>query len=129
MTQEKEQDERIEEVRSFLRGYLMCQDMLQLRRYERKRAARAEMPEDLNSILLGNEAFWRCRMYQVKALIAAMRNGREKLMLYYHYMAGESIEHAANLLDVSRRTGYRMHERGLRTAAALYQRMQKKGEL
>ena len=54
-----------------------------------------------------------------------MKNGREKLMIYYHYVRGESIEHAANLLDVSRRTGYRLHERGLRSASFLYERMKK----
>ncbi len=117
--------ERIESVRNFLCSYQLCLDMLHLRRYERKRAYKFDDEFDSEDILSGNEAYWRARMYAVGALIEKMKNGREKLMLYYHYLRGESIEHAANLLDVSRRTGYRLHEKGLLSASYLYERMKK----
>ena len=116
---------RIEAVRNFLCGYQLCLDMLNLRRYERKRAYQFDDEFDGEDILSGNEAYWRARMYAVGSLIEKMKNGREKLMIYYHYVRGESIEHAANLLDVSRRTGYRLHERGLLSASFLYERMKK----
>ena len=117
--------ERIEAVRNFLCSYQLCLDMLNLRRYERKRAYKFDDEFDCEDILSGNEAYWRARMYSVGTLIERMRNGREKLMIYYHYIRGESIEHAANLLDVSRRTGYRLHDRGLLSASFLYERMKK----
>ena len=117
--------ERIESVRSFLCSYQLCIDMLNLKRYERKRAYRFDEEFDCEDVLAGNEAFWRARMYAVGSLIEKMKNGREKLMIYYHYVRGESIERTANLLDVSRRTGYRLHERGLRSASFLYERMKK----
>ena len=117
--------ERIEAVRNFLCGYQLCLDMLNLRRYERKRADQFDDEFDGEDILSGNEAYWRARMFAVGSLIEKMKNGREKLMIYYHYVRGESIEHAANLLDVSRRTGYRLHERGLLSASFLYERMKK----
>ena len=116
---------RIEAVRNFLCSYQLSADMLHLKRYERKRAYRFDEEFDCEDVLAGNEAFWRARMYAVGSLIEKMKNGREKLMIYYHYVRGESIEHAANLLDVSRRTGYRLHERGLRSASFLYERMKK----
>ena len=123
---ETEQErERIESVRNFLCSYQLCADMLNLKRYERKRAYQFDDEFDCEDILSGNEAYWRARMYAVGSLIEKMKNGREKLMIYYHYIRGESIEHAANLLDVSRRTGYRLHERGLRSASFLYERMKK----
>jgi len=118
-------DERIEAVRDFLCGYRMCEDMLRLRRYERKRASSPYEEFDCEDILAGNESYWRARMYAVKELIDRMKNGREKMMLYYHYLRGESIERAADLLDVSRRTGYRIHQKGLVAASFLYQNMKK----
>ena len=120
---------RIEAVRNFLCSYQLSADMLHLKRYERKRAYRFDEEFDCEDVLAGNEAFWRARMYAVGSLIEKMKNGREKLMIYYHYVRGESIEHAANLLDVSRRTGYRLHERGLRSASFLYERMKKEDPL
>ena len=126
MTQGNEQkkepmtpDERIEYTRNFLCGYQLCADMLNLRRYERKRAKAFSDDCDCDDILLGSEAFWRARMYEVSTLISSMKNGREKLILYYHYVRGESIEHAANILGISRRTGYRLHQKGLLLASFL----------
>ena len=119
------EEERIEEARNFLCGYQLCVDMLNLRRYERKRASRFDEPCTCDDLLSGNEATWRARMFAVSALVGEMKNGREKLMIYYHYIRGESIEHTANLLDVSRRTGYRIHQRGLRSFSFLYERMKR----
>ncbi len=118
-----------EAVKNFLLGYRMCEDMLCLRSYERKRGREQELPGEFSSILLGNEAYWRARMLAVQTLIGKMKNGREKLMLYYRYMGGETVEHAASLLNISRRTGYRLLERGLYSAALLYERMKRNKEL
>jgi len=104
---------RAEAARDYLSGYRMCADMLHLQRYERKRAKAFEELCRCEDVLMGNEAFWRARMFEVEQLIGSLRNGREKLMLYYHYVRGESVERAADLLGVSRRTGYRIHRRGL----------------
>ena len=122
---EEQDKERIARVRDFLCGYQLCIDMLNLRKYERKRADRFEEIFDGEDILMGNEAIWRARMHEIGALIDGMRNCREKIILYYHYIRGESIEHAANLLGVSRRTGYRLHDKGLFMASFLYERMKK----
>lgn len=118
----------VEEVRSFLCGYRMCADMLRLRRYERRRGGYDE-EFACADILAGNEAYWRARMSEVSALIGGMRNGREKLILYYHYIRGESIEHAADLLGISRRTGYRVHQRALLQISFLYAHWRKRSVL
>ncbi len=120
-----EEDARVEEVRNFLCGYQLCLDMLKLRRYERRRSQSFSELCDCEDILAGNEAYWRARMFEVKALIDGMKNGREKLILYYRYIRGESVERAADLLDISRRTGYRLHRKGLLIASFLYQKMKK----
>lgn len=104
---------RIERARNFMCGYQFCIDMMQLRSYERKRDYTFDEECDCDDLLAGNEAFWRARMFGIKALLDSMKNGREKLILYYHYICGESIEHASNTLGISRRTGYRLHQKGL----------------
>ena len=108
---EEKQTERVNAVREFLCGYQLCLDMLNLRKYERKRTRRFDEEFDGDLLLCGNEALWRARMFEITSLLDGMRNCREKLILYYHYIRGESIEHAADLLGVSRRTGYRLHQK------------------
>lgn len=121
----EEKRERIALARDFLCGYQLSMDMLNVRRYERKRAKAFDDECDCEEILMGNEAVWRARMFDVGATLSRMRNGREKLILYYHYVKGESIEHTADLLGVSRRTGYRLHERGLLVVGAMLERRKK----
>lgn len=118
-------EEEIEEVRSFLCSYQLCADMLGLRQFERRRRRRDEEEMDFDDLLAGDEAFWRARMLAVRSFVSEMRNGREKLMIYYYFLQGERIEHASETLNVSRRTGYRMLQRGLCSAALLYQKKKK----
>jgi len=127
MTETEKYREQIEEVRNFLCGYQVCVDLLQLRGYERKRANRFENSFDCEELLMGNEAYWRAKMVEIKALVDSMRNGREKLLLYYHYIRGESVEHSADLLGFSRRTGYRVLQRGLLQISFLYARSKRNG--
>ena len=123
-----DEEAQIERVKDFLCSYRMCAQMLQLRRYERKKRVLSEEYEWETDLLGGGEAYWRARMLEVRSLIESMRNGREKLMLYYHYIRGESIEHAADLLGFSRRTGYRVHSRALFAVSFLYERRRKNRE-
>lgn len=115
----------VKEVRIFLCSYQFCLDILQLRKYERRRARRMEIPEDVefDNLIAGSEFFWRARMYEIETFINAIPFGRERLLLYYHYIRGESIEHVANILGISRRTAYRIHTKALIRAAALYRRI------
>ena len=115
----------VEEVRNFLREYWVCRQMLYLRRYERKRWGKPEEPDGVEELLLAGETCWMARMREVEALVGSMRNGREKLVLYYHYIRGESIERASDLLGFSRRTGYRVHQRALWQISFLYARQKK----
>ena len=130
LTETLEGDEaaQIERVKDFLCSYRMCVQMLGLRRYERQKRDTAEEVEWGTDLLGGGEAYWRARMLEVRSLIESMRNGREKLMLYYHYIRGESIERASDLLGFSRRTGYRVHSRALFAISFLYERRRKNRE-
>ena len=120
-----EETNRVEAAKNFLRGYRLCAELLYLRQYEKKHAP-PDTDEAAIWLLSGSETYWRAQMYEAEHLVSALPNGREKLMLYYHYIRGESVERAADLLGVSRRTGYRIHKRALSAAGMLLERMQKK---
>ncbi len=113
MTEQERTDARVAAARDFLAGYQLCLDLLELKRYERRRAETFDEPCRCEDVLAGNEAFWRARMEEIGQAIASLRNGRDKLVLYHRYIRGESVEHAAAILGISRRTAYRAHHRGL----------------
>lgn len=118
-------EERVRRVRNYLCGYRFCVDMLHLRGYERKRQkVLSDVCEDAE-LIAGDEMVWRSRMYEVQALIESMKNGKAKLILYYRYIRGESIEFAANMIGISRRTGYRWHDKGLLQAAEIFEKREK----
>ena len=110
---EKEELEAIAAAKDFMNGYRMCRDLLGLRQYERKREAARGEESGFADVMAGDEAFWRARMHAVGSILGKMKNGREKLMLYYHFIKGYSVEHIAVRLGVSRRTGFRILDRGL----------------
>lgn len=113
MTEQEQTAARIAAAKDFLAGYQLCLDLLELKKYERRRAERFDEPCRCEDVLAGNEAFWRARMEEIGQAIAALRNGREKLVLYHRFIRGESVEHAAQILGISRRTAYRAFSRGL----------------
>ena len=118
----KDQNQMAEEARNFLCGYQLCLDMLKLRKYERKRAKAFEEACECADILSGDEAYWKARIYEVATLLGNMKNSREKMVLYYRYVRGESLESAARLMGISRRTAYRLWHRGLFIAGEYLQK-------
>lgn len=122
MTETERTAEREEAARDFLAGYQLCVDLLKLKRYERRRAEVFDEPCRCEDVLMGNEAFWRARMDEIERTVAALRNGRDKLVLYHRYIKGESVEHAATILGFSRRTAYRAHKRGLAVVGIILER-------
>ncbi len=72
-----------------------------------------------------DELFWKTRMCEVQNLLGSMKNGREKILLYYRFVRGESVERVADLLGFSRRTGYRLLRRGLALVGLILERMEK----
>lgn len=118
-------ERRVEAAKEFLSAYRVCEEMLGLRRYERKRA-RIEADEPSAELLAGDELYWKTRMYEVQNLLGGMKNGREKILLYYRYVRGESVERVSDLMGFSRRTGYRLFRRGLATVGLLLERMEKR---
>ena len=124
MTQEEEMTVK-ERARNYLCGYQLCLDMLKLRKYERRRAARFDELCECEDILAGDESYWKARIFEIAAFLGRMKNGREKMLLYYRYVKGESIERAAGLMGLSRRTAYRLWHKALLSAGLLLEKTNK----
>ena len=103
-------EEKIRKTENYLRGYGLDRKLLKMDRYER------EYYGNSNSLDLespGEVPLARARMYEVRHFIMSVRNCDEKLFLYYRYVKGETVERCAELLGISRASGFRMRKRAL----------------
>ena len=102
-----------ERTRRFLSDVLLCASLLECE----ERSRRMDKLLGLSENPLGNVAYWRSRCRAVVAVINAVPPGREKTLLTLRYLNGHSIEKSADLMGVSRRTAYRIHQRALVVAS------------
>ena len=107
--QSKSEDDIVRHLDSYLKGYSIYKKMLQLNAYETKASLFSEWNEESP----GELPLARARMFEIRHRIMSLPNCDEKLMLYYHYVKGESVERCAELLGIGRSSGFRMNRRGL----------------
>ena len=113
MTQEsKTSDKDLEIVENYLKSYKFCRRMLNLKNYEQKYFDTLEWERESPAEF----TLARAKMYEIRHFILDLPNGNEKLLLYYHYVRGESIEHCEELLGISRSSAFRMKKRALAIA-------------
>ncbi|MBQ9783784.1 MAG: hypothetical protein IJW44_04620 [Clostridia bacterium] len=105
-------DEEIRRMENYLKGYGLNRKLLRLERYEKEYFGFVASPEDLP----GEAPLARARMFEVRHFIMSMKNSDEKLLLYYHYVRGEPVEKCAELLGISRASGFRLKKRALARA-------------
>jgi len=96
---------------NFLKSYSINKRILKLNKYEKDYFSfDKEEPLDLP---ICDEAVLRAKMFEVKRFVLSLGNCNEKLILYYHYIKEESIEHCAELIGISRRSGFRLKSRAI----------------
>ena len=110
--EEKRANERKKMI-NFLKGYALNRKLLVLDRYE-KQFMKASCTEEM---IISEVAFARPRMYEIRNFIMSLENSDGKLLLYYHFIKGEPIEKCAELLGISRSSGFRLKNRALDMAA------------
>lgn len=120
MTQNLISADEIRETEDFLRGYELNRKLLRLDKYERTYFGYKDGDESI----FGDAPLARAKMFEVRHFIMEMRNSDEKLLLYYHYVRGESVERCAELLGISRSSGFRLKKRALSVAAEYRRRLQ-----
>lgn len=110
--------EEIRKADNYLRGYIINQKLLRLDRYEREYLGYRDTEESSTV----DVSLARAKMFEIRHFVTEMKNGDEKLLLYYHYIRGETVEKCAELLGISRSSGFRLKKRALSMAAALMEK-------
>ncbi|MBQ8408428.1 MAG: DUF1492 domain-containing protein [Clostridia bacterium] len=107
-------DDEIRTMDDYLKSYTLNQKLLRMDRYDRTyfgyKANEDGLPGELTLV--------RAKMYEVRHFIMNMKNSDEKLLLYYHYIRGESVGKCAELLGISRSSAFRLKKRALIEAKA-----------
>ena len=98
----------------YLRGYALSKKIVAAERYEREFLGGGE---DLE--LLGDIPLARAKMFEIRHFIMDMKNSDEKLLLYYHYIKGETVERCGELLGVSRSSAFRLKSKALAMAGEM----------
>ena len=102
----------IQTMEDYLKGYSFHEKLIAMDEYERSYFYRLQEGKDGASEL----PLARVKLFEIRHFIMGMDNSNEKLLLYYHYVKGESVERCAELLGVARCTAFRMKKRALRLA-------------
>lgn len=115
-TSEMNEKEALSRADEYLKGYGFNRRLLRLARYEKEYFGESELEE----AEVGEPPLARARMFAIRHFIMSLPNGDEKLLLYYHYVRGESVERCSELLGIARSSGFRLKKRALlRVARAL----------
>ena len=110
--------EDIRKTEKYLKGYMLNKKLVELENYEKEYFGDHE--SEWEKDLPGDLSLAKARMFEVRHFVLGFENCEEKLLLYYRYIKGESIENCAELLGVSRSTAYRIKDKALNLAAARY---------
>ena len=101
----------IQRVENYLKGYMLNQKLLRLDRYERTYFGYRDSEESIPDAPIA-----KAKMFEVRHFIMSLVNSDEKLLLYYHYIRGETVEKCAELLGISRSSGFRLKKKALAVA-------------
>ena len=113
MTESLISEVEIKEIDNYLKGYALNMKLLRRDRYERSYFGY----KDGEDSVFNDAPLARARMFEIRHFIMEMKNSDEKLLLYYHYVRGESVEKCAELLGISRSSAFRLKKRALTLAA------------
>jgi hypothetical protein len=110
----------IAQVKGYLNSYQAAAETLMLLESERQDGWSNAMAKYSAQMRREQRAYWQARVYRICALVDSVPFPMEKMLLHYHYILGYSVEAAAEAMDVSRRTAYRIKKRALALAALLF---------
>ena len=102
-------EENIKRVENYLKGYMINRKLLMMKNYETKYFDTCEWESETPVEF----AVVRAKMYQTRHFVLNIKNSNEKLLLYYHFIRGESVERCAELLGISRSSAFRLKKKAL----------------
>ncbi len=105
-------EENIKRMENYLKGYKFNRRLLMMKNYEDKYFDTCEWESESPAEF----SLARAKMYEVRHFLLGMNNSNEKLLLYYHFVREEPVERCAELLGISRSSGFRLKRRALASA-------------
>ena len=114
MSESKTTQKELKDAENYLNSYKFCRTLINMKNYEDKYFDTLEWESESPAEF----TLARAKMFEIRHFILDMENSSEKLMLYYHFVRGESIERCGELLGVSRSSAFRMKKRALALAVA-----------
>ena len=103
-------------IEAYLLGYSTNRKMLGAEKYLELYGEKDGFLSIVDDEMLHEAPFAKAKMFGVRHFILELENSDEKLFLYYHYVKCESVARCAELLGISRRTGFRLKDRALALA-------------
>lgn len=97
-------------LRDYRRTYSMLKSSSLTRKFSGDEAYRAD----------ADEAIFRSRMFEIRAFILSIEQTPEKMLLYYYYVKGFTLDKCAKILGISRRSVYRLKIKALDIALQKY---------
>ena len=120
-TKKKPSEKDLKDAENYLNSYKFCRQLISMKNYEDKYFDTLEWESESPAEF----SLARAKMFEIRHFILDMENSSEKLMLYYHFVRGESIERCGELLGVSRSSAFRMKKRALSLAVAQAEKLGK----
>ena len=106
-------EEKEQRVKAYLQSYKIYKEMLYADEYAYEYAEDADIP-------LCDGVILRAKMHEIEQFIRSLPVCREQNMLFQHFVRGHSVEFCGEMLDISRRTAFRLIKRAISFAAEYY---------
>ena len=104
-------EEALIRAKNFMESYAVSKGMIRMNR-KGKRDEEGELFCEES-----DECFWRARMLAVRKFVMSVDVACYKQILFYHYIKGETVEGCAELMEISRRSAFRIKKRALEYVA------------
>ena len=118
-------EEAFVKAKNFMESYIASRNMLKMNRKRLENADKkrreyicggdAQIEEAFSDE--NDECFWRAKMFSVRKFIMGIDVACYKQILFYHYIKGETVESCAELMEISRRSAFRIKKRALEYVA------------
>jgi DNA-directed RNA polymerase specialized sigma24 family protein len=115
-------------VKKYLEGYGASKSILKMMEYEKEYFADESKAHDDDALIVpgGDEVLLKSKMYDVRRFILGMEDGKEKALLFYHYIRGFSVEKCSEMMGIGRTSAFRLKKKALASAAARFAERAKK---
>lgn len=116
----KNETKEIENVRKYLESYGAAKRLLRMMRYEKEYFSEESDESDVMLLPCGDEILLKSKLYEIRRFILNIEDGKEKALLFYHYIKGFSVEKCSEMMNVGRTSAFRIKKRALEKAAVIY---------